>query len=421
MSVDGRGFVVARTRFSIPAGVACLTLTLPALAAESDSSPRYSFGGFGTLGAVHSNDDQLDFVGDFVQPDGAGYTHAWSYDVDTRVGAQFTARFTPRFSGVVQGVAQYDYDGSYRARFEWAYLDYRVTDNLNVRAGRVLLPMFAASDTRKVGYAQAWVRPPREIYDLLPITSSDGASLRYRRNQGEYTHTVEGNYGQNNLQSPGTIGVLKARQLWGVSYALEHGGLTARAGHQQLHLSGPPGGLFDAFRMFGAPGAAIAERYAPNGKRYQVEVLGASYDPGAWFLSSELAYVDSRSFLGRTTAWYLGGGLRSGKFTVFVNHADANADHDTIGIDLAQVPAPLVGAAIGLNAAANGAATGAAADQRTETFGARWDFARSADLKLQVDYTRLRGLAAGVFTNAQPGRKPDGSVTLFSVTVDFVF
>ena len=43
----------------------------------------YDFSGFGTLGATHSDNREVDFVGSIVQPSGAGRSKAISTGVDT--------------------------------------------------------------------------------------------------------------------------------------------------------------------------------------------------------------------------------------------------------------------------------------------------------------------------------------------------
>jgi hypothetical protein len=67
-----------------------------AVAAEDTGPSMFSFNAFGTLGVVHSSVDNADFTSSTLKPDGAGYSHAWSADVDSRVGSQVTAAITRR-------------------------------------------------------------------------------------------------------------------------------------------------------------------------------------------------------------------------------------------------------------------------------------------------------------------------------------
>jgi hypothetical protein len=64
---------------------------------EGPGASMFSFSGFGTLGAVHSSEDHADFTS-VLKPNGAGYTHRWSTDVDSRIAGQINARFTSQLS-----------------------------------------------------------------------------------------------------------------------------------------------------------------------------------------------------------------------------------------------------------------------------------------------------------------------------------
>src|ERR1700729_2001166 len=78
--------------------------------ADSTQS-MFSFSGFGTLGVVHSNDHDADFTSNNIfKPNGTGYSHDWSPDVDSRIGAQVIANFTPQLSAMLQVISEQNYD-----------------------------------------------------------------------------------------------------------------------------------------------------------------------------------------------------------------------------------------------------------------------------------------------------------------------
>src|ERR1700674_4690027 len=95
--------------------------------AEDQSAPMFSFNGFGTLGVVHSSEENADFVGGVFQPSGAGFTHRWSAGVDSRIGGQVSANFTQKLSAVVQLVSEQRYDNTYIPSVEWANIRYQIT------------------------------------------------------------------------------------------------------------------------------------------------------------------------------------------------------------------------------------------------------------------------------------------------------
>lgn len=141
--------------------IAMAVVTLHAAYARADDAdhadhadtPMFSFSGFGTLGVVHSSQDQADFTDSVWKPNGAGHRHDWSADVDSRLGLQIIANVTPKLSAVLQVVAEQNYDNSYRPHVEWANIKYAFTPDFDVRVGRIAMPTFLVGDYRKVGYA----------------------------------------------------------------------------------------------------------------------------------------------------------------------------------------------------------------------------------------------------------------------------
>jgi hypothetical protein len=190
------------------------------------------------------------------------------------------------------------------------------------------------------------------------------------------------------------------------------------AGHISLE---PAIALFDAFREFGPPGHAIADRYEFIGKLTTIVSAGASYDPGKWFAMAEWTEFDSDSFVGGNTGWYVSGGYRIGQFTPYLTYSALTAASiSPAELDAAALPPNLSSSALALNAGLNAILRGRPV-QRTLSAGARWDFAKNVDLKLQFDHTRLGPGSSGTLINLQPGFRPGGSVNLFSAAVDFVF
>jgi hypothetical protein len=405
--------------------VALLVMALYAVGVRADDADAqmFSFSGFGTLGVVHSSENKADFTSSIFKPQGAGYSHRWSADVDSLIAGQVTANLTPRLSAVLQVISEQNSDNSYRPHVEWANIKYQFTPDFSVRVGRIVLPAFLLSDTRKVGYATAWVRPPVEVYQLLPVTSNDGVDASYRLHFGEFTNTVQGSIGNNDTKLTNNGGYSKARDSWGISNTTEYGPLTVHIAYLKTNLTVESiNPLFNAFRQFGPEGIAIADKYDPANKPFPFLGLGASYDPGNWFVMGEWGHAKRNSVLGDNTAWYASGGYRFEKFTPYLIYADAKVDSNTSdpGLTVSALPPFLAGPATGLNAALN-AILGSATVQNTISIGGRWDFMKNAAFKLQFDHTRIGAGSPGVLSNTQPGFQPGGKVNVFSATVDFVF
>src|ERR1700729_1828568 len=137
-----------RSRRSAEAFILAVMLGSPlvACAASDDASASlFSFSGFGTLGVVHSSESEADFTNSTFKPNGAGFTRAWSADVDSRLGAQVMANVTSQLSAVVQVISEQLYDNTYRPHVEWANIKYQFTPEFSVRVGRTVLSSFMFS------------------------------------------------------------------------------------------------------------------------------------------------------------------------------------------------------------------------------------------------------------------------------------
>jgi len=398
-------------------------LALPTVARATDpGASMFSFSGFGTLGVVHSDEDEADFATNIFSPNGAGYTRAWSASVDSKIGAQIDATFTPQISAMIQVISQQNYNNTYTPHVEWGNIKYQLTPELSVRIGRTVLPSFLFSDTRNVGYANPWVRPPVEAYSLVPIDTSDGVDVSYLLHLGNWAHTLVGTYGSTSTQQP-TGTNAEARRQWNISDTIEVGSATLRVAYQRADLT--LDGLhtfFAAFREFGPQGNALANQYDPYRKRVDFIGIGGMYNPRDWFVTGEWGGTDLHSVLGESTAWYVSGGYRLAKFTPYVTYGAVKAISNTSdpGLNVVALPPSLAGPATGLNAALN-AILGSIAVQNTISVGSRWDFMRNMDLKLQYDHTRLGAGSPGTLINLHPDFHPGGTVNLLSVAIDFVW
>jgi hypothetical protein len=396
-------------------------------AARADEPSIFTFSGYGTVGAAHSSNSGADYLVDEFKPSGPGHTHTWSWDVDTRLGAQLAVTPTPRLSAVVQVISQQRYDGSYHPVVEWANVKYQFTQDLSVRAGRIVLPIYMVTDSRRIGYANPWVRPPVEVYSLVPVTSVDGIDANYRMTFGSVVGTLQATYARSDSHFPNASGfdpgTAQARHIVAVVGTLERGFATLRANYGRADLTiAAFDPLFDAFRQFGPPGADIADRFGVDHRKVDFVGLGATYDPGRWFVTGEWARFDTHSVLGAKTAWYVSGGHRFGGWTPYLTYAREKADSDTsvAGLGLQGLPPQAAGTAAFLNQTLNGL-LGLIPAQHTVSAGVRWDFMRNAALKVQLDEVRVDSSSRGTFGNFQPGFSPGSTARIVSAVVDFVF
>lgn len=395
------------------------TLLLQPFAHAQESG--WTFGGFGTVSAVHSSEKQADFSANPLNPGTAGATDNWSYGVDSRLGTQLSYN-GGHWSAVLQVIAERNLTHSWKPVVEWANVQYQATPELSLRFGRIALPLFLSGDYRKASYALPWVRTPIELYGALPISNSDGVDATYRWNAGEVKNSTQVLYGGTKLRLSDTLHA-SAHHLAGISNTSTVGALTVRAtaikGDLEMILAGD---LWSALRQFGPQGETLARRYEPDHKRASVLSIGASYDPGDWFVMGEVGRINARSFLGDKTAGYVSGGYRLGAFTPYATFSKVAANMQTHvdGLDLSALPPPYVPAAQRVNSELNGLLSMIAVQDNTSV-GVRWDATSNTAFKLQFDHVRPHDGSSGTLENIQPGYRYGHSYGVISASLDFVF
>ncbi|MBC7456039.1 MAG: hypothetical protein H7335_20545 [Massilia sp.] len=385
--------------------------------------PAWTFGAYGTFGAAYSSERHADYTASVLTPGEAGYTHRISPAVDSRIGAQLGVSFDSRWSAMVQIVSERNLLNSYRPAVGWANIKYQMTPDFSVRLGRISLPIFLAGDYHKAGYALAWVRAPVEVYGGLPVSISDGIDASLRWHALGINHVTQAFFGNANVKIDEHDGHVRGRHVTGLSNTATYGALSMRASALTADLSidlAHP--LFDAFRQFGPQGAALADTYDTVHKRSSIASLGLSYDPGNWFLLSEVSRLNTRSFLGAKSAAYATVGVRFGNFAPYLTVAKVKSDGPTRdpGLNLALLPPAAAPAAAYLNGQLNGLLS-TIPIQQTVSAGVRWDFSPNRAFKVQYDRLLPQGGSSGTLINVQPGFASGHAVHVLSAVLDVVF
>jgi hypothetical protein len=408
---------------TLPAACAgAVLLALGGAACAETATPAWTFSGFGTVGAVHSDERQADYTASILKGDGAGRTASWSRHVDSKLGGQVDLSVNARWSAVVQVVTEQRQDYSYQPRVEWANVKYQVTPELALRLGRIALPMFIAADYRKVGYAYPWVRTPLEVYGVLPLSNSDGADLSWHWNGESLRSTTQLLYGRTNV--PLYDGArLRGRHIAGISHTVEQGALSARASVITARLSvGLFPELFEALDGFGTQGRDIARRLNVDDKRATASSLGLNYDPGQWFVMGEAGRSTVDGYLGSTRSAYLSGGWRHGNLTPYATWARVRGRLPDGPTALALGGLPPAYAPYGATVnTALAALMRTVPSQSTLGAGLRWDLASNLALKLQHERVTTRSGSRGMFINSVPDYQSGRTAQVTSAALDFVF
>ncbi|MDF2447033.1 MAG: hypothetical protein K0S46_2269 [Moraxellaceae bacterium] len=429
-------------------------------------TPNLQVNGFVTAGGTWISEDYgSTYLGNPYLP-ASGFDEKGSYQHDSVLGIQLSYAFNDKVDLVGQLVASGQ--NNYETEAEWAYVAYRINDNVRVRAGRFAAPFFMYTESLRVGQSYPWARPPVELYGGIPINSINGIDLLYRLPVGGW-----------NLDAQVMLGgaensYVKIDNSRGLNINLSNDALSLHAGYSESDVD-----ISIAKDPFGNSSEQLA--YLLNAYGVDIDTdgedasfadVGFIYDDGAWMLSGEFGQLRIKGFASDVDAGYVTLGHYFGKWLPYVvaskvntvkadeclselapavsnagalagqaSAAQAQADaaaatllaqymgtfdpvdlanYTTAAIVAAQVGQAATDAAAG-QAALNGAAaiTCAGKEQTTYSAGFRYDATKNVSVKLQVDHVRDFNGTPGYFAGAVP---PAGdSVQVFSVNINAAF
>ena len=378
--------------------------------ADSDISNAITISGFGTLAGARTNTDNAQFA----RPNQvSGVNTTWGDGVDSNFGIQATAKVNDMYSFTAQGLVRKNVTNQFGGELAWAFAKAKLSDEFSVRVGRVGFPVFMISDYRNVGYANTMIRPPVELYGQVPIESVDGADVVVQKMFGDTTVTGQLAAGSTNLDVASGFSV-RIRDMIGLSLTAENGPFTFRFGRLNLKFTTndfvPLNTLVAGLNQAGF--GSVASNLQAQNATGTFTSLGMGVDWKNILVQTEYAKRKTTSLIyADSTAWYTMVGYRMGKFTPYINHASATQDSPRT---VASMPTsgPYLPLTQGVNAfTANGVL------QTSNSLGLRWDFSKSAALKVQIDRVSPQG--EGSFVNVLPGFT--GPVTVFAAGIDFVF
>lgn len=419
-----------------PAAIAALVFSPFASALELGHG--LSLKGFGTVGLVHSDNNQADYVANYYfQPTGAGASRQTQYAVDTRAGIQLDWQAAERISLTAQVISKQFEDKTWTPRLELAFVKFAASPDLDIRIGRIRPAVYMLSSFLDVNYANPWVRPPVEFYSSAPLSRLEGADLIWRPKTGDVTWVVQPYAGYSKLDLPNNAD-LEAKKIFGINLAASLGDFTLRGGYLQTDLTvnrpaikttiAPLLNLYCRLAGAGSVECQQGDALLPNSKKSSFASLGASWDNGDYFVSGEYGRRSSDSFVSDATIWYLGGGMRLGKLTPYLTYSSFKTDSPT-SFSSGRIPANFPRPGLpGSNALITGLLTSNPMDQNTTSLGIRYDVAQNMAIKLQWDKVRTslqdgqRNTGGGMFINQQTGfANTSHSVNLLSASLDFTF
>lgn len=434
-------------------GLLLIALLNPGLASAVGESgdEAWSWAVFGTVSAARVNRQDVVFLPYSTQPNGAG--EAWTAKLDSLLGVQLRHAVSADWSATLQLTSRRDHENANRPDLEWAYFSYQPIHEIDLRMGRFVAPLFAVSDTRLVGYANLWVRPPVDVY-TLGINRVDGVDLNWRQALGAGTARAQLWGGSHRQLMPvgGQGQILNNREVLyrdmvGLNLLWERAGFSVRAGHFQARQSffsangtvARSAGLFgdsevaclarsvdrragvrcrDIYEGF----EALEQSYDLDRARFSFSSFGLAMESGAFRLLGELVWMRNRSRIPDSRAVYLTLARVIGSVTPYITLSAHDAPAKQFSASVIPAYAGLVKPA--LTAYQPSALVGAR--QRGQGAGLRWDLAPGLDIKAQVDRMQSLGRGNGVagIGNAglyRRGNTQSAPVIVFSLALDFAY
>jgi len=396
------------------------------LSAQSETG-MFKFSGFGTLAVTQSSEKKADFITNYSQPNGAGFSRNLDFGGDSSLGGQIDATFNETFSAVVQAISERRYDATFTPYLNMAHLKINLTPSLSVQVGRMPFSAFLISQYQKVGYATPWVRPPVEVYQFNPLNAVDGVGLTWRVPVGEVALTGQAVGGSSSarLAPKSENAEFKGDDIVSASVSAAYGNATFRVFHLQMkgtinsdRIDGPAGpfAILRSPTMYYPPlgvmvpnpyyNLTLADQFQIKKDKLIYQSVGFNYDPGGWFLMIEETREsgDENMFL-HFTAGYATLGVRFGDWTPY---ATAGWKHTTSPTTNAN---PVINAVISTMNTAQSSYSG----------GVRWDFHKNLALKVQHDIVKNANGSSGALTAIQPGFNTGESYNLSTVALNFVF
>ncbi|UUZ54781.1 hypothetical protein LP419_01695 [Massilia sp. H-1] len=246
-----------------------------------------------------------------------------------------------------------------------------------------------------------------EVYRQVSADSFDGVDIVYQDTFGDTTLTAQFGVGRSTSKQPNGVKV-KFKPVTALHIIAENGPNTFRFGRADAEFSvenNPTlNGLLATLRQVGL--TQVADDLGVTDVRGSFTSIGYTLDYKNFLVQSEYAVrkTESRTVMG-TTSYYVMLGYRFGKITPYYYYGNIKQDTDLHLCLSLPTTGPLAALTAGVNSVVK------AGLQSNNAVGMRWDFSKSAALKVQVDRISPKD-GAGAFINVKPGFS--GPVTVYA-------
>lgn len=362
------------------------------------------------------------------------------FDIDSVFGLQFTAPVNERARATVQVNGHGSDD--FRPETEWAYLTWKATDAVDLKAGRQRIPFFMISDFLEVGYAYPWVRPPVDVYSQLGFSRFDGVSASWRHVVGGWMFTAQpfvGSTRDDQVMSmrdatgawADVSGKLDVTRLAGLNLTFGNDDLTFRLGRTEGDFDLTGMAAVDQYlagvTAYGFP--AVADKFGVRDRHGWFQGAGIEADFEGWGFLGEYTERGTDGLIADSSGWYVTVLAHAGRFTPYAGFSRLRTEEDYAGVravldDMAAIPDP-----DGAGPAPSGAALAAAtqqfialSSQDEDSVFAGLRYALGANLALKCEWQRIEPENRSTGVLQQPDAGFDRRhVNVYTVALDAIF
>jgi hypothetical protein len=373
---------------------------------------HFQINGFGTVGLTYQNHDDITYISSWRSNHGS--TGKVSLQNDTKFGLQLDWQATEKIDFTVQSTID-----AMGTNLEWANFKYTISDNHNIKIGKMRFPTAMYSDILQVSYSYNWVRLPEAVYGILPLTSYCGMEYNYQGTYDsiEYQFKLYGGKSEDTMEG-NDIGSYKIKldHMMGANLHISVEDLEVRFGYTKTDIT-IDNTVINYYFLQAFQNSKLTDKeidllhqYHPQDKTTQYFSFGFKYEHEELYLLGEYIWIDLNNIISDNYAGYLSLGYHFGNFTPHITYLKVTGRSNYHG----EIKDPV------LNVELNEMADRTLNSQENITVGLRYDWKENIALKLQYDHIRELDKGHGLSIHRNQPYVPE-TIHLFSLSMDFIF
>lgn len=306
-------------------------------------------------------------------PAAVGYDTTLGFDPQTLAGLQISKKVNNDTSATIQLMSRGSQ--SYKTEAAWAFITYELSENTDIRFGRLRSPIFHYSDFLEVGYAYNWISPPGIVYRLDSMSALTGFDVTHRFTLGALDGSMQlytGRY-KDDFNLNGEVYEMEMQSVAGAVLNLNAGDFGTRLSYHRAEFyingleSNPNGRQLDKLMAMAINFGLSKSEVEPQGQESTFLQGSAFWDNGSTSLVAEYtALRHDSALLNDDDAWLVSAAQRFGDFTVHATYAMAEDKLKSGTIGLAQKFTE--------------------SEQSSATLGLRYDYNSSTAFKIEASY-----------------------------------